>query len=561
MKKTIAVISAACAVAAVCFAPAAGVTAGAAEAHEKLDLGNYYAFWTDWAGIEEETLASDTTETYAFEDRRWSGLPTVCLTEGGRLWAGFMTGGYGEPDPLNYNAFHYSDDGGKTWSDESLVVEHKNEAQHLYQPHLFMHEGKMQLWLNNAGQNVITIENPDCENPSENLKLSKATKVLSYNAAHRPTILSEKWDNIWLFSAENSASNANAIFASTNGQKWEQYSSVVSTNGSRRWWEAQVVECADGSLIHMSRLESGADGGMQLAYSYDGGETWTDAQANNGRPFTAYSNKSHMQRLDSGNLLLLVGCSTTARQNLTAFLSEDNGRTWPYSLSLDARDHFGDWFGCGYPEAANLQGKNGEIYCVWDARFSYAEIGCAKFTEADIKAGKIVTEGCYSFGSVVRNRTQSGYVYDDIDGVAESFKHTVKVDMGTEAGAVIEKLPQKLTAVYDGQNIPLNGSWVCADYDAERAGRYTFRFQTPDLPQGVSDSFGYLTATVEIGSADGGNALALGLGIGIPCGVLLLGGAAGIAVWQVKKKGKKTDAAEELADGGAKEETDGQENP
>jgi hypothetical protein len=87
--------------------------------------------------------------------------------------------------------------------------------------------------------------------------------------------LSEKWDNIWLFSAENSNDSANAIFASTNGEKWEQYSTVESTNGARRWWEAQIIEAADGTLIHMSRLEEGADDGMQLAYSYDGGETWT----------------------------------------------------------------------------------------------------------------------------------------------------------------------------------------------------------------------------------------------------------------------------------------------
>lgn len=271
MKKILAILCASCsALTAFGFVPAVGAEA-AQEIPAKQDLGNYYAFWTNDEGVGEQTLAAGTDETYSFADRKWNGLPTVCLTEGGRLWAGFMTGGYGEPDPLNYNAFHYSDDGGETWSEESLVIDHKNEEMNLYQPHLFMYEGKMQLWLNNGGQNVITVENPDCENPSENLKLSKATKVLNYNSAHRPTVLSEKWDNIWLFSAENSSSDANAVFASTNGKKWEQYSSVISANGSRRWWEAQIAECADGSLIHLSRLENGADGGIQLAYSYDGG--------------------------------------------------------------------------------------------------------------------------------------------------------------------------------------------------------------------------------------------------------------------------------------------------
>lgn len=492
---------------------------------EKLDLGNYYAFWTDWEGMEDTVLAEGTTETYSFDDRRWNGLPSVCLTEGGRLWAGFMTGGYGEPDPLNYNAFHYSDDGGKTWSKESLVIDQKDEENGIYQPHLFMHDGKLQLWLNNSGQNVIYLENPDCENPSENLKLSKATKVLNNNAAHRPTILSDKWDNIWLFSAENSSSDSNAIYASTNGQKWEQYSSVNSSNGNRKWWEAQIVECADGSLLHVSRLENGAEGGVQLAWSYDGGETWSDTHANNGRPFLSYSNKSHIQRLDSGNLLFIVGCSTSGRENLTAFLSEDNGKTWPYSLSLDARDHFGDWFGCGYPEAANLQGKNGEIYVVWDARFSYTEIACAKFTEADIRAGRIVTEGCYTYNTVVRNANVQGNIISDIEGVKEEFEKYITVELGAEEADINSRLPSRLTAIDGEKTYSLNGTWVCPDYDSSRAGRYTFRFDMPDLSVAVGDSYGYLTVNVEVkekkdkgcGSVGvGGASLVVALGVVLP---------------------------------------------
>ena len=265
----------------------------------------------------------------------------------------------------------------------------------------------------------------------------------------------------------------------------------------------------------------GAEGGIQLAWSYDGGETWTDTHANNGRPFLSYSNKSHIQRLDSGNLLFIVGCSTSGRENLTAFLSEDNGKTWPYSLSLDARDHFGDWFGCGYPEAANLQGKNGEIYVVWDARFSYTEIACAKFTEADIRAGRIVTEGCYTYNTVVRNANVQGNIVSDIDGVKEEFEKYITVELGAEEGDINSRLPSRLTAIDGEKTYSLNGTWVCPDYDSSRAGRYTFRFDTPDLPVAVGDSYGYLTVNVEVkekknkgcGSVGvGGASLAVALG-------------------------------------------------
>ncbi len=511
----------------------------------KMDLGNYWAFWTDWDGAKDTTLSSSTKETYDPMDRLWSGLPTVCLTEGGRLWAGFMTGGHLEPDKLNYNAFHYSDDGGLTWSEESLVIEHKDAGMNLYQPHLFMVDGVMHLWLNNAGQNAIQIPNPDCENPSQELQLSKAKKVLNRNAAHRPTILSEKWDNIWLFSAENSNDSANAIFASTNGEKWEQYSSVESTNGARRWWEAQIIEAADGTLIHMSRLEEGADDGMQLAYSYDGGETWTETQASNGRPFTSYSNKSHMQRLDSGNLLLIVGCSTSARENLTAFLSEDNGKTWPYSLSLDARKP-NEWFGCGYPEAANLQGPNGEIYVVWDSRESFREIGCAKFTEADIKAGKIVTKDCYTYGNVLRNANANGFIYKDISGVVEKFTREYSFELGTEKDQINDVLPDKLTAVYgdDDKQVTMIGMWTCPDFNPNVAGRYTFRFDSPDMPSGYGDSYGHLLVTVNLGNPNAGEKDFLAdvkekLGCNSSVGMMPVMAAAFSMALVLKKKNKK----------------------
>lgn len=460
------------------------------------NLGNFNAFWTNWEGVENTPLASGASETYKVSDRHWAGLPSVCLTEGGRLWCGFMTGGADEPDPLNYNAFHYSDDGGVTWSEESLVIDHVDETKGIYQPHIFMVDGVMHIWLNHGGQNVIKVDNPDCENPSENLHLTKATKVLNYNAAHRPLQLSDKWENIWLFSAENSTSPQNMIFASTNAMKWEHYSSITSTNGNRNWWEGQVCETADGTLIFSTRIENGADNGIQLAYSYDGAETWTNCEANNGLPFVAYCNKSHMQLLDSGNLIFIVASSDKARENLTVYLSEDNGKTWPYSLSLDSRYHLGNWFGCGYPEAANLQGENGEIYIVWDARISFNEIGCAKITEADIKAGKIVTQGCYTYNNVNRNANFLGSVADDLDGRTTQIEE-IKVKKGTTLAEVQAQLPSSVTAIHNDQQITMTGMWVCPNYfNGEKAGRYTFRFDTPDLPYNTGDSYGYLTVNV-----------------------------------------------------------------
>lgn len=65
---------------------------------------------------------------------------------------------------------------------------------------------------------------------------------------------------------------------------------------------------------------------------------------------------------------------------MTAFLSEDDGRTWPYKLLLDEREDV------SYPDIA--QDGNGNIYVVYDRkRVTQREILMARFREEDVKRG------------------------------------------------------------------------------------------------------------------------------------------------------------------------------
>ena len=74
------------------------------------------------------------------------------------------------------------------------------------------------------------------------------------------------------------------------------------------------------------------------------------------------------------------------RDYLTAFISEDDGKTWKYELLLDERCQV------SYPDFAIA--PDGFIYAIYDYnRYSDKEILIAKFTEEDVLAGKIVTEG------------------------------------------------------------------------------------------------------------------------------------------------------------------------
>lgn len=113
-------------------------------------------------------------------------------------------------------------------------------------------------------------------------------------------------------------------------------------------------------------------------------------------------------------------------------------------------------------------------------RFSYTEIACAKFTEADIRAGRIVTEGCYTYNTVVRNANVQGNIVSDIDGVKEEFEKYITVELGAEEGDINSRLPSRLTAIDGEKNILLlmERGFAPTMIQAE-LGRYTFRFDTP----------------------------------------------------------------------------------
>ena len=73
------------------------------------------------------------------------------------------------------------------------------------------------------------------------------------------------------------------------------------------------------------------------------------------------------------------------RRDLTAYLSDDDGETWPYKLLIQDGP-------CSYPDAA--QDKDGRIYIPYDIgrHGKGAEIRMARISEEDIINGRIISE-------------------------------------------------------------------------------------------------------------------------------------------------------------------------
>ena len=151
-----------------------------------------------------------------------------------------------------------------------------------------------------------------------------------------------------------------------------------------------IVERKDGVLVAFNRHPNS----FLQCESADGGHTWTK-QTPNGLPHT--NARFVFMKLQSGDWLLvkhgdLKGVSdfreerypaNKGRSHLTAYLSQDEGRTWIGGLLLEERD-------CSYP--FGYQASDGTIYVSYERqRWRQPEILLARFAEADVLAGKAVS--------------------------------------------------------------------------------------------------------------------------------------------------------------------------
>lgn len=177
----------------------------------------------------------------------------------------------------------------------------------------------------------------------------------------------------------NGALNYTANFnTSSNTLATPQKYSVINTIGlSRNFDEAMVVDLGGGIFTSILRTEQG----IYTSNSINSGLTWAAPTKFTVLGATTAS-RSFFSRLKSGNLLVVLNNSTT-RNNLTAYLSTDNGKTWPYHIMIDARDNI------SYPDV--IQTDTGDILLIYDRdRYVTQEINFAQFTENNIKNGATV---------------------------------------------------------------------------------------------------------------------------------------------------------------------------
>ncbi|TWT33021.1 sialidase family protein [Blastopirellula retiformator] len=325
----------------------------------------------------------------------------IAQTPGGRIWASWVAGG---DSPKAFFVLASSDDNGETWSPPRLVVDSHSPSLPMDRSVLvgnlwtdplgrlwLIFDQSMEMFDGRAGVWATVCENPDADQPV----WSKPRRIWHGVTLNKPTVLST---GEWMlpisldqrpgfgkfkrcFTELDPLRGANVFVSTDQGETWQRRGAATFPNPD--WHEHMIVERKDGSLWMLARTAKG----IMETTSPDGGKTWAEPTEPKG--IRQPNARFHVRRLASGKILLIKHGDQIddhhGRVQLSAWLSNDEGKTWTGGLILDERK------GVSYPDG--FQAADGTIYISYDRnRATDGEILLARFTEADIEAGKLVSE-------------------------------------------------------------------------------------------------------------------------------------------------------------------------
>ncbi len=328
--------------------------------------------------------------------RVWQGIPGIAHTKKGRTFLSFYSGGVRE-DYGNFAVVIRSDNE-KDFSSPIAAVKKEGKFR-VFDPVLWL-DPLDRLWLI---WNVMPGEEVwgcICADP-DGKKIVWGEEFLIGRGImmNKPLVLST---GEWLFPIavwekniypelrasglkESDVALSYVYQTSDNGKTFTRLGGADVPD--RSFDEHMVYEMENGALRMLVRLKKG----IGESFSYDRGMTWSAGQASS---LDGPSSRFFIQKLPSGRVLLINHHEFTGRNNLTAFLSEDDGKTFPYKLLLDERR------GVSYPDAQ--LGADGFLHITYDRLrgcfksslqevYTFPrEILYAKITEDDILSGSLV---------------------------------------------------------------------------------------------------------------------------------------------------------------------------
>ena len=340
---------------------------------------------------------------YDYEQQSYVMALTNEITPKGRHWVAWIGNDDGATAIL---LAAKSDDDGKTWSKPCIVID-AHISDFPIGPGFpvgrsviignFWTDPMGRLWLffdqtmnHHDGRGGLWVS--ICDNPDADIPVWSAPKRIWHGAMlNKPTVLSSgEWllsaylIQHWhrggsVFSELEPYRGVNLLVSNDQGKTWTIRS--VQKFPTPDWHEPMIVEKQNGQLWMLTRSRTG----ILETFSDDKGYTWTEPVPS--QKFKHPNSRFFFRKLASGRILFIKNGiqlnEHEGRNQLSAWLSDDDGLTWKGGLIIDDRLRL------TYPDGT--QAPDGTIYVTYDHNRGNGEIVMAKFTEEDVLAGKIVS--------------------------------------------------------------------------------------------------------------------------------------------------------------------------
>lgn len=247
-----------------------------------------------------------------------------------------------------------STDGGKTWSDMSIVANGDTVAKCGYGDAVVIADevkgnlvavfsGNNGLWHSNESSLIRTYASTSTDSGKTWGEVKDITDQVYggvYGEGTRHGLFTGSGSGVQLkhgehagrlmlvVAARNDASwggtlSNYAVYSDDGGQSWQVSKNAACVDGD----EAKVVELANGNVL-MS-IRNRAKGHRLFSVSTDGGETWSEPKLNETILDPACNGDIVAYTYKGKNLLLhSLPASPTTREKVTVYVSEDNGETW-----------------------------------------------------------------------------------------------------------------------------------------------------------------------------------------------------------------------------------------
>lgn len=282
-----------------------------------------------------------------------------------------------------------STDGGRTWSEQSVVHEEGGDAEvTIGNPCPVVDQSTGTIWMPFTRDNddvFMTHSTDNGQSWSEPVMITDSVKRPEWGwYATGPGVgiqlRSEPHAGRLVIPCDHRTPEydcgSHVIYSDDHGETWQLSSNVIQPGAN----ECQLVELADGRLLLNARMQAErVTGERGVSFSDDGGQTWSELSQESGLADPVVQASLISVARESGESSLLFSnpdvpqkVERGPRRNLAVQLSDDGGRTWSIKRPL----HPG-------PAAYSclVQLPDGAIGCLYEAgeRNAYETISFARF--------------------------------------------------------------------------------------------------------------------------------------------------------------------------------------